>query len=229
MKKLNYAIFAMSFLGLGVLTSCHDYDLGVSTQTLKDHASYDAFAKQFGKPDANQSWDFYAQAIESVMNGPAADTRADGSGQSWSVSMRNKQPDYITADLVDQYDKYLPEVKNNYTKGQTQYTLVSTGSGKFTISCIWYGGAIQVRPNFDFHFYLCFIDPDTHKLVRHVLFVTKESNYEYNNPGFSTDVELPAGTEFWFELDYTGDDGGGLHTYSSKEPITTDLSCPEKP
>ena len=42
MKKQNYAIFAMSFLGLGVLTSCHDYDLGVSTQTLKDHASYDA-------------------------------------------------------------------------------------------------------------------------------------------------------------------------------------------
>ena len=223
MKKQNYAFFAMSFLGLGVLTSCHDYDLGVSTQTLKDHASYDAFAKQFGKPDANQSWDFYAQAIESVMNGPAADTRADGSGQSWSVRMRNKQPDYITDAVVQQYVKLLPEVGNNYTLGQTDYTLVSTGSGEFTISCINYGGSIETYKSADFHFYLCFIDPDTNQKVKHTLFVGNDT-HDFTNPKLSADVVLPAGTEFWFEFDYTGGNDNKRYSYSSKEPITTDYS-----
>ena len=65
-KNLSIAVIATSLLGLGSLSSCHDEDFDVSTQTLKERAFNDAFIKQFGKPDANQSWDFYAQTMESV-------------------------------------------------------------------------------------------------------------------------------------------------------------------
>ena len=72
-KTLPIAIIAPSLLGLGSLTSCHDEDFDVSTQTLKERAFNEAFVKQFGKPDANQSWDFYTQAMEGLRS---ATTRA---------------------------------------------------------------------------------------------------------------------------------------------------------
>ena len=75
-KNLPIAIIATAVLGLGSLTSCQDEDLGVSTQTLKERAFDDAFAKQFGKPSADQSWDFFTQTMQSLGKGNSSATRA---------------------------------------------------------------------------------------------------------------------------------------------------------
>lgn len=231
MKKfLSLTIVSLTFLGLGSLTSCQDEDLGVSTQTLKERAFDDAFIKQFGKPDANQSWDFYAQAMESVKNTSGAATRIAGSGAGWSVTVRGRQPDYITqTGAAAQYSNLLPERQNNYTMGQTQYSLVATGDGKFTISAILYAGVLELisnAGNYNFHIRLCFYDRNN-VLVRHSIFEGRSINHtptegDFVNPGLSVDVQLDPGTEFWFELDVTR--AGNDYRYPSTDPIDRDYS-----
>ena len=74
-KTLPIAIIATSLLGLGCLTSCHDEDFDVSTAVLQERAFEQGFIKEFGQPSADQSWDFYAQMMESLRHG-AGVTRA---------------------------------------------------------------------------------------------------------------------------------------------------------
>ena len=68
-KNLSIAIIAASLLGLGSLTSCHDEDFDVQTAVLQERAFEQNFIKEFGKPSANQSWDFYAQKMEAIRHG----------------------------------------------------------------------------------------------------------------------------------------------------------------
>ena len=223
-KTLPIAIIATSVLGLGILTSCQDEDLGVSTQTLKERAFDDAFAKQFGKPSPNQSWDFFTQTMQSLGKGNSSATRAytepSASDNNWRVTHLNSQPSYITQELVNRWDDLLPEYQNNYTMGQTQYTLVSTGDGIFTISAIWYGGAFEIQTgNYTTHLNLCFKyenDPNTYEVE---LFQGKSMG-NFGNPQLADEVYLKAGTEFWFALEYraTGNNQV-LHRFESKEKI----------
>ena len=64
-KYLSFAVTAMAILGLGSLTSCHDEDFDVSTAVLQERAFEQGFIKEFGQPSADQSWDFYAQKMDS--------------------------------------------------------------------------------------------------------------------------------------------------------------------
>ena len=233
-KTLRIAIIATSLLGLGSLSSCQDEDFEVSTQTLKERAFNDAFIKQFGKPDANQSWDFYAQTMESVRQESEPATRIAGSGAGWKVTVRDEQPDYISPTTAAQYSTLLPERQNNYTIGQTQYTLVATGSGKFTISAILYAGVFELfgsgngyaNTDYNFHLYLCFYDSNK-RLVEHSIFEGRRIYHtatedDFINPGYSVDVELTPGTEFWFELGLTRN--STVYNYSSKEAIPTNYA-----
>ena len=65
----------MAILGLGTLTSCHDEDFDASTAVLQERAFEQGFIKEFGKPSANQSFDFYAQRMQSLRDKAGA-TRA---------------------------------------------------------------------------------------------------------------------------------------------------------
>lgn len=181
---------------LAGFAACQDEDLDVSEATLKAKAYDNAFIKQFGQPDPNQSWDFFTQSLESLQRGSAG-TRASGAG--WSTTPRNRQPDYITTALVNNYSNLLPESKNNYTLGQTQYKLQSTGSGNFTISAIWYGGAFETTTSYTFHFYMHFLD--NNNVEQRVELFSRQLG-GFGNPGLSTDIHLDAGIQFWFELEY---------------------------
>ena len=219
-KYLSFAIFSVAFIGLGSLTSCQDEDLGVSTQTLKERAFDDAFAKQFGKPSPNQSWDFFTQTMQSLGKGKSAATRAGdpATGDGWSVEALSSQPSYITTELVNRWDDLLPEYQNNYTMGQTQYTLVSTGDGDFTISAIWYGGAFEIQTNnYDTHLYLCFKDKGG--TTREVELFKGKSMSGFGNPQLADKVHLDAGTEFWFALEYHLTNNEEIHRFVSTEKI----------
>ena len=168
-KTLPIAIIATSFLGLGSLTSCHDEDFDVSTQTLKERAFNEAFVKQFGKPDANQSWDFYTQAMEGLRS---ATTRATVDDFGLKVTTRTSQPAYVAeSGAHDYYSAKLPESQNNYNMGQSQYNLVATGDGKFTISAIEYAGAFEIQSGYNFHFFIRIADENGNPV------------YETNNVG----------------------------------------------
>ena len=223
-KNLPIAIIATAVLGLGSLTSCQDEDLGVSTQTLKERAFDDAFAKQFGKPSPNQSWDFFTQTMQSLGKGNSSATRAytepSASDNNWRVTHLNSQPSYITTELVNRWDDMLPEYQNNYTMGQTQYTLVSTGDGIFTISAIWYGGAFEIQTgNYTTHLNLCFRYENNPTVYEVELFEGKSMG-AFGNPQLADEVYLKAGTEFWFALEYraTGNNQV-LHRFESTEKI----------
>lgn len=78
MKKiLSIAIIATTVLGLGSLTSCQDEDFDVQTAVLKEKAFENGFVKEFGQPSANQSWDFYAQKLQSVRDAKTRATMAE--------------------------------------------------------------------------------------------------------------------------------------------------------
>ena len=97
-KFYNY--LNATLLGAIVLAgfaACQDEDFDVSEATLKAKAYDDAFIKQFGKPDPNQSWDFFTQSLESLERGSAG-TRASGAG--WSTTPRTSQPIQDTSSRV---------------------------------------------------------------------------------------------------------------------------------
>lgn len=111
---------------------------------------------------------------------------------------------------VRKYSQLLPEYENNYTLGQTQYKLQSTGSGNFNISAIWYGGAFETNRGYHFNFYIHFVDATgTEQSIP--IFTTVTGSF--GNPGKAVKVHLDPGLQFWFELEYTG--GGSTHNFFS--------------
>lgn len=143
-KTLPIAIIATSFLGLGSLTSCHDEDFDVSTAVLQERAFEQNFIKEFGKPSADQNWDFYAQKMESIRR-EAGMTRAT-QAITVTVDTTISQPDSTKAenkyfyDIVKSVGYALEEKINNSQTGQNNYTLTSTGD--FKIYAVRYAGAI---------------------------------------------------------------------------------------
>ena len=155
---------------LAGITACHDEDFNVSESVLREKAFDEAFVKQFGKPDPNQSWDFYAQAMESL-RAQKATTRATVADYGLTVTPTT-QPAYVEeSGAHDYYSEKLPEYQNNYNMGQSQYNLISTGDGNFTVSAIEYAGAFELQSGYNFHFFIRIADEDGNPV------------YETNNVG----------------------------------------------
>jgi len=219
-KTLPIAIIAASLLGLGSLSSCHDEDFDVSTAVLQERAFEQSFIKEFGKPSANQSWDFYAQQMEALRQ-EAGTTRAT-QAITVTVNKNISQPtdDYFT-NTVQTIGYALEESVDNSKVGTNNYTLTSTGD--FRIYAVRYAGAIettQTRDNrnepyyYDLDFGLAYYDdengdPDYGGRVLVPIFGPGfKSGYSptsgsYGNPGWAAEVTIPIGTSFHFYLKYT--------------------------
>ena len=151
MKKFfSFAVTAMAILGLGSLTSCHDEDLGVSTAVLQERAFEQGFIKEFGQPSADQSWDFYAQKMESL-NGDVDMTRATQAITEDSLVSINQplNKDYFV-NIVKNIKYSLEDNHNNSAVGQNAYSLTSTGN--FNIYAVLYEGYYEHTTGNNFEF-----------------------------------------------------------------------------
>ena len=94
MKKFfTFAVTAMAILGLGSLTSCQEEDFDVSTAVLQERAFEQGFIEEFGKPSADQRWDFYAQKMENLF------------GSTTRATMAEDPVCKVTKGVEQQYDK----------------------------------------------------------------------------------------------------------------------------
>lgn len=178
MKKiLPIAIIATSFLGLGSLTSCHDEDFGVSTAVIQDRAFEQGFIKEFGKPSSNQSWDFYAQKMESLRQN-AGLTRATQDNLVEVDTTISQPTDEWFTNLVDYWHNALEEQHDNHTVGQNSYTLTSTGD--FKIYAVRYAGAIEVQSQYNLDFGIAYYGADN-KRVPVPIFDGKYKNKTYKD------------------------------------------------
>ena len=238
-KKLSFAVTAMAILGLGTLTSCHDEDFDVSTAVLQERAFEQNFIKEFGKPSADQNWDFYAQKMESIRR-EAGMTRAT-QAITVTVDTTISQPDSTKAenkyfyDIVKSVGYALEEKINNSQTGQNNYTLTSTGD--FKIYAVRYAGAIETGQQYDFDFGIAYIDPDDNQEHKVSIFGRGFRNMGYyniahaansnnwGNPGKAAEVKIPEGMSFYFYFDYTYPFTGGgnvsrrQHFYSNESPV----------
>lgn len=208
MKKLSFfAFIATSLLALGSLTSCHDEDLDVSPAALEEHAFEQGFIKEFGKPSANQSWDFYAQLMESLRQEGAA-TRAVSDNQVIVSDDIGQPSSQWFTNTIAQANAALQNRRNNANVGQQSYNLVSTG--RFQIYAVHYGGYIESNhgggnknsSGFEFG-----IGWDTEgaqgNVVEHEKKIFGAYGTEDTNPGFGADVDFPVGESFYFYIKYT--------------------------
>ena len=196
------AVFAIALAMVSGLSSCQDEELGVSETVLKERAFEQGFTKAFGQPSADQSWDFYAQKMESLKGGQVE--AGDSEGNESSDLTRATMDDEISfvdaqqpASVEENQDKWtalMPEGQNNSTKGQNYFSLVSTGT--FTVSAVQYSGRYESQDGFKIG-----IRYNDNGTMRHEpLF--GPSNVS-GNPGFAKTVTLPKGTEFSFYIEYT--------------------------
>jgi len=211
-KTLPIAIIAISLLGLGSLTSCHDEDFDVSTTVLQERAFEQNFIKEFGKPSANQSWDFYSLKMEAIRNG-AGVTRAGEGPITVTVDTTLSQPTSESfSDLVNTWAYALEENHDNSDAGQNHYTLTSTGD--FKIYAVRYAGGIEVQDQWKLNFGIMYYDPsdseDPWKKVqifgpgyRNIEYKNKTDRLGFGNPGKAAEVQIPKGVTFYFYLQYT--------------------------
>ena len=235
-KTLPIAIIATSVLGLGCLTSCHDEDFDVSTAVLQERAFEQNFIKEFGKPSANQSWDFYAQKMESIRqkSGMTRATQAITVTVDTTISQPTQK--WFT-DLVDDWETALEEQHDNHTVGQNSYSLTSTGD--FNIYAVRYAGAIETGGQYNLDFGLAYKDKDAtgkevevmvpifgrgyrNKAYRDACYANNDNGW--GNPGKAAEVKIPEGQQFYFYLKYTYPFGGGYGTrtetfYSNQSPV----------
>ena len=218
-KTLPIAIIATSLLGLGSLTSCQDEDFDVSTAVLQERAFEQNFIKEFGKPSANQSWDFYSQAMQALRQNDGA-TRAtmDGEEEYYVTLVDQPKDDAALNALISEWHDVLPESVDNHAKGQNSYTLISTG-GEFQIYAVRYAGGIEVDDDYDLDFGIIYKDLNTNTDITKSLFKTgfntdadfkpteRHPDYPtlgilFGNPGWGAKVKLPKGTPIRFYLSY---------------------------
>ena len=229
-KTLPIAIIATSLLGLGSLTSCHDEDFDVSTAVLQEHAFEQNFIKEFGKPSATQTWDFYSLQMEALRKKGAATraTQAISVEVDKTISQPNLNENPAFKQTIETYSYSLEEYKDNSLVGQNNYTLTSTGD--FKIYAVRYAGGIEVNQSYDevlkeyyydLDFGLAYYDDVNGKAeyggrVLVPIFgpgfkdgysgVDRNPNYDnndsYGNPGWAAEVKIPAGQNFHFYLRY---------------------------
>ncbi len=195
-KYFSFAVTAIAILGLGSLTSCHDEDFDVSTAVLQERAFEQGFIKEFGQPSADQSWDFYAQMMESLRHG-AGVTRATMDINVPTPTDVDQPTDDYFKKVVKEIAYALEENHNNANVGQNDYSLVSTG--EFDIYAVRYAGHIQTNHNnTDYKFVFGFAYMDDGEEVKVPLFGTGTEG----NPGFGKHVKIPKGTAFYFYISY---------------------------
>lgn len=107
-KTLPIAIIATSLLGLGSLSSCQDEDFDVQTAVLKEKAFENGFVKEFGQPSANQSWDFYAQKLQSVRDAKTRATMAEPITCTVSPLQTNQELSASMQAMLDSVLKVVP-------------------------------------------------------------------------------------------------------------------------
>ncbi|MBR5067965.1 MAG: hypothetical protein IKX25_01050 [Bacteroidales bacterium] len=234
-KTLSLAIATLGLLTFGSLTSCQDEDFDVSTAVLQERAFEQSFINEFGKPSANQSWDFYAQKMESIRReaGMTRATMADPIVVEVDTTISQPTDKYFT-DIVNDIAFALEEKINNSNTGQNNYTLTSTGD--FKIYAVRYAGAIETGAQYDFDFGIAYIDPADDQEHKVSIFgrgyrnkAYRDSCYAHNsngwgNPGKAADVKIPKGISFYFYFDYTNPFRNGgpsirQHFYSNESPV----------
>ena len=219
MKKLSFfAFIATSLLALGSLTSCHDEDLDVSPAVLQERAFEQGFIKEFGKPSANQSWDFYAQMMESLRKEGA--TRATMADAIPHETIEQPGTDWFQSVIADA-NRALEDRKNNANVGQQNYSLVSTGT--FEIYAIHYGGYIEDwrrDNNIGFEFGVGIVGGAEQRLFGpwgEGDNPNEPGNVPDNtglNPGYGAEVTINSGTRFYFYIKYNKNEGS--HTLPRK-------------
>lgn len=240
MKKfISFAVTATAILGLGSFNSCQEEDFGASKAVLQERSFEHGFIKEFGKPSANQSWDFYAQEMQ--IRRQANLTRADGDEGDeedlpWERDI-NQPTDDDFKELAHSWWYSLEEENDNSDVGDNYYNLKSTGT--FKIYAVNYGGGIEVNTgennDYSFDFGLVWLDKnnDEHEMPLfhegHKQGYPGDTEYGWNfgNPGWGKEVYLPYGTRFYFYLRYnnrflawservqTGTDWWGNPTYTT--------------
>jgi len=212
---LSFAVSAIAVLGLGSLTSCHDEDFDVSTTVLQERAFEHSFVDEFGQPDADQSWDFYAQKMQALRQGGATTraTMAVPVGVDKTISQPSTDE---FKSLVKDVAYSLEEGIDNSRTGQNYYTLTSTGS--FKIYAVRYAGAIEVEDKYHFDFGIAITADDNgtaditdDEIEKTPLFGTgfntaagyKPGSDHYGNPGWAAEVNIEKGQQFNFYLTYT--------------------------
>lgn len=210
-KNLSFAIIAMSILGLGGLTSCQDEDLDVSNAVLQERAFEQGFIKEFGKPSADQRWDFYAQKMEKLFGSTTRATMAEDPVCTVTTGVEQKYDIALIQDIVN---TKLPAGVDNSNQGQNTYTLRSVG--KFKISAVNYGGNVETLDSWKFHFGISYRKANGQR-VNKELFSTQTIRQEmsyytvpgsnppryYGNPELAAEVELTYNTPFSFYMEYT--------------------------
>jgi len=198
-KYLSFAVTAMAILGLGSLTSCHDEDFDVSTEVLQERAFEEGFIKEFGKPDANQSFDFYAQTMQSLREKGAATRATMVSAPTITNATQPGADDADFQNLLDvQIDRALKEGADNSNVGQNNYSLVSTG--KFNIYAVRYVGAIERSSGNQFRFGMAYLDDEGEE--QRVELFTNHSVDSNNNPGLAKTIDFTKGQSFYFYIQY---------------------------
>ena len=237
MKKFfTFAVTAMAVLGLGSLTSCQEEDFDVSTAVLQERAFEQGFIEEFGKPSADQRWDFYAQRMENLFGSTTRATMAEGDPVCKVTKGVEQQYDKkLVQDIID---TKLPAGKDNSNQGQNTYTLRSVG--KFKISAVNYGGNVETLDSWQFHFGISYRLANGQR-KNEELFSTKtirkemsyytvpNSNPEryYGNPELAAEVELTYNTPFSFYMEYTRpNEQDHWIFYSDEKPDPTGGSSP---
>ena len=203
-KTIFWAIATLGLLTFGSLTSCQDEDFGASTAVLQERAFEQGFIKEFGKPSANQTWDFYAQQMEALRQ-EAGTTRAT---QAITVTVNKdiSQPtdDYFK-NTVKTIGYALEENVDNSVVGQNNYTLTSTGD--FKIYAVRYAGGIETQSTYKLDFGLAYYE-NGHRVLVPLFGYGFKTGYSptsgsYGNPGWAAEVKIPKGQSFHFYLKYT--------------------------
>ena len=218
-KNLPIAIIATSLLGLGSLTSCQDEDFDVQTAVLKEKAFENGFVKEFGQPSANQSWDFYAQKLQSVRDAKTRAMMAEHITCEVSPLQTNQTLSTSMQAMLDSVLTVVPEQRYNYTVGQHDYHLYSVG--EFKISAVRYAGGIEIIEHYNFDFGLAYKDENgvehpVNLFGYHNMGGEEQSNF--GNPKIAREVTLTEGAEFRFYLKYVGDNGTNYTFWSNVRP-----------
>ena len=226
-KTLPLAIATLGLLTFGSLTSCQDEDFDVSTAVLQERAFEQSFIKEFGKPSANQGWDFYAQKMESLRQ-EAGLTRGT-QAITVEVDKTISQPtDTFFTGLVSRIGYALEESHDNSTVGQNNYSLTSTGD--FKIYAVRYAGAIETQSRYALDFGIAYYEDGERKLVPIFGYGFKTgyspTSGSYGNPGWAAEVKIPKGQSFHFYLKYTYPfaAGGGYQAHNQDEIFFSDES-----
>lgn len=190
------------------LSSCQEEELGVSESVLKERAFEQGFTKAFGQPSADQSWDFYAQKMNTVdvrpLNVQEGEEVVEDSETGMTratmatISVNDAEQPASAQALYDVWYPMLPERTNNGTKGQNTFSLVSAGT--FTVSAVWYGGGFEINNGCrGFQVGIRYRD-NNGRLQNRMLF--GEGSVQGANPGFAKEVTLTEGAEFEFYISY---------------------------